>query len=212
MAYGSARMRAFYGAGDYSTGLALSQANGYAPGYYPAGGWLSRLAGKAKGLVQKVAPIAAPLMSGIGGKLLKAVPMVGTAIAAYDIGKAAVDAFRTGSAPAHTVSIGPGGLGLSMQQNAGETMHQKAARHTIHAAARAGQVARGVKRWHGRRKARKAARRRRRGRAGDSYARAHASHRRFHHPHRRKHRRGGNVSFTTKDGRHVRFHARGDDA
>lgn len=76
MPYGSARIRMFYGAGDYGRALALRQA--YTGGYYAAGGFFSKLgklAGKAAGLVSKVAPVA------------RFVPGLGTALSAVELAR-----------------------------------------------------------------------------------------------------------------------------
>lgn len=224
MAYGTAAMRAYYGAGDYSSSLALRQAAmGYAPGYYPAGGWFSSLTsgiGKAwGGLSRAVAPIASvakPLLGTVGKKVMGAIPLVGTALAAYDIGKAAIGAFKGGGAPAHTVSVGPGGLGVSFASGVpGGTPLEKAraAGHVARAIHGGAKRVAGAYRRHRRRRAVAKARRRHARharRAGDystygtsyyegdaarnrrgRFMKGHrpAPRRRRHHRHHRRHRR-----------------------
>src|SRR5512138_1179775 len=64
--YGSARLRAFYGAGAYHTGITLASA--YAPGYYAAGGFFSglkKLASKAVNIVSN--PIVSTGLSFLPG-------------------------------------------------------------------------------------------------------------------------------------------------
>jgi hypothetical protein len=57
--------------------------NRYAGGYYPAGGFFDSLK-KVGGAVWKA---ASPIVSKVAAPLLKSVPIVGTALAAYDIAK-----------------------------------------------------------------------------------------------------------------------------
>lgn len=229
MAYNTARMRAYYGAGDYSTGLALRQA--YAGGaYYPAGGFLSSLgsiAKKAVGVVSKVA--ANPLVSTglsllpFGGVLGK-----GASIASSLLTKAKPVLSAVGKV-AGTAAIGAGTAALVNKAMAGSPVTPaqaaggRAALRSFGGGGSSG-TARSKPRKKSRGKARRAPARRRsrsrprgdlrddRGRWVEGYVPMPYPHSGHYHGPKRGRRRGGGgkVSFTTKDGRRVSFTARGD--
>lgn len=231
MAYGTAAARAYYGAGDYHSALAL-----YSPGYYSAGGLFSFI-GKA---VKGVAKVAAPAISGLSkiassplGKLAASVIPGGSMIAA---GASMVGGLMKGASPG--AAMAGAALKAFGAPKQGQAMIQagipKAAPHL----ATMGKVAAPRPRRR-RRKRRKTSRRRSptrrrsrrrysRGDYGDDWSgntpsrdksgrfltRAggrhhHHTQRRHHH---RKHPRGHRVSFTTHSGRRVHFYARRGDA
>ncbi|HET8542493.1 MAG TPA: hypothetical protein VFL83_21645 [Anaeromyxobacter sp.] len=217
--YGSSLARTYYGAGDYNRRAAFTGR------YYAAGGFFSSLKklGSKIGNVAGMLPAAglklpgalgkgglAKLAGKVGGKFLRGVPVLGTALTAFDIGKDLVGAFKP-KAGAMTFS----GL-AGMQAEKGPSSSSRRSSSSSRRRRRAG----------GRRSApRRSARRRRRssysrGDWGDPmgrdkkghYLSRRGGHRNFRRRRRRRRGRGQRVSFTTKSGRRVSFTARGDDA
>lgn len=190
MPYGTARLRAFYGAGDYGRAMVAAQAGGMVPGYYAAGGFwgslkkavsrvdlgkLSRFGTKTLGAVTQVA----------GGLVPAPISSLATALSGYN--PSAPPTAGIPSLPSPTI-LGGGLPPLS-------TMPGGPA--PLAARGRAGGGGGG--------------RRRRRRSYGHPHSCHHTSHRRRRH-HRRRRRGGGRVSFTTKSGKRVSFTARrGDD-
>jgi len=214
--YGSSAARALYGQGDFQ------RRSGYAGGYYAAGGFFSGLRKLAGGVVKTA--LKSPLVKSFASSL----PVVGGAITAFDMlkgigggSKGGLAATLTPLKPAITGGAATGKLSLPH----------------IAAAAKVGKSSRRKTRKKATRRRKASSTRRRRktrlgqGDYGDDWSGSKPSRDksgryltraggRRHHaapPRRRRrrrggHRRGGNVSFTTKDGRHVSFTAKGRDA
>lgn len=229
--YGSARMRAWYGQGDYQR-----RSVGFAPGYYAAGGFFSKL---TKGIK---AGASLALKSGLGKAALSFVPgggLIGAAASAIPalrstFGGGLLDmAIASGKEAVRTVTTGKAGRpaqlvkALAAPTRAGGATALQLAGFNVEAPAR--------KKRKKRKSTRRAAPRRRRAKRTSSrrtssrrkrrssYSRGdaresdgrwtsdgrvpmdypHRGH--YHPPKRRKRKRRGRVSFTTKDGRKVSF-------
>lgn len=228
MPYGSARLRMYYGAGDYGRALATTQMTG---GYYQAGGFFSSL-GRSLGLKSVLSNIGAKagafvksaggkLLSGVGGKLIKGIPILGTALTAFDIAKDVYNAYKgPASSPAAVKAVAAAGGGAALPAFSAAGIAGKKSR---------GGGGRKRKRRPSRMRVERGSRRRRpRGDYGDDWSggkpsrdkrgryltKAGGRHHHRRHQRRRRHRGGKgrvHVSFTTKGGRRVSFNARRGD-
>lgn len=225
--YGSARLRAWYGQGDYQRASV-----GFAPGYYAAGGFWGKLKKAAKGAVAiasktGLAKTALGFLPGGGllGTVAGAIPGLrstfggGILDAAIASGKEAFRTVTTGKAgrPANVVKalMPPKGGGVLALGGGFDVEKPKRKRRTKR---RAAPRRRRAKRTASRRSSRRSSRRRSsysRGDARESDGRwtsagrvpmDYPHHGHYHPPKRRRRgKRRGRVSFTTRDGRKVSF-------
>lgn len=212
--YGSARARVYYGAGDYNRAMTMAQ------GYYAAGGFFDFVK-KAARVVGKVA--ASPI-GGIAGKLLKGVPILGTAISIGEMAGGLASKYLGGRVAAGGVQLGPTHTAVKQLQSLpGGFQGMGGPGGKLPAFGPAGGAPRRRRRSKPRRSGGTSRRRRSRGDYGDDWqgnkpSRAKGSGqfltrdggRRRKRRGRRGRRGGQRVSFTTKSGKRVSFNAKGD--
>lgn len=221
MPYGSARMRMFYGAGDYGRAAAAVQ---MARGYYPGGGFFDFVKKAAGGIVKAATPILGAVGSvsklPVVGSLLKALPVVGTGLSLAQTAGEIIGGLGAKRIEAGGVQLGESARSVQQLRSVGLLPGPKAVLPSFNVE----RASPRRKRSGGGRRRRTGGTSRRRRRAGDygddwsgnRPSRAKGSGRfltRAGGRRRKRHRgrrRGQRVSFVTKGGKRVSFTAKGD--